>query len=643
MASWEVKGPVKGMGKSWRDKYPQLAAKVERICSPRGRGIAWEGSEIWAYKDRPKNVVEAFKSSIIKYPGKEAYVFYPSDQRMTWKEVREKVNSMAYRLRHDYGFKKRDRLCLLTLGSPEFIISYLAIVTLGGIAVPVNLGLTPEGITVQVNKVKARGLIVSPEMWETKVKSIREQLPSVEHVFIAKEKEEPGTIPFLTLVKEKAPEEVTEEIDEWDLCAISFTSGTTRAPKGTMAMHINALGCAQGVIDVAKGLTSEDVNICMPPLYHNTAVYTDFMPSLLVGGKCVVMASFDPLNALKLIEKERVTWATAAPVMYWMMMNHPEFRKYNCSSFRKILFGGHAASEAFINQLIKEFSPVVVVNGGSVSESTALGFALPTEDAIRKITSCGLATPNTEITIFDDEGNEITEPNKIGEVAYKGQQTNAGYWEETEKTKVTFRKDGYVLSGDWAKIDEEGYLWLLDRKKDMIVRGGQNVYCIEVENKLYLLDKVLSAAVVGVPDHVFAERIKAVIVPKPSQTITPDEIREHCAKHLAAYETPEYVVLARAIPTNPAGKTLKTPLVDFWGEPEEAEDAVLAKFAAYCDSMPAKLRDLELLRLGEQPLTPVEAFQEIREGTELGQKLRKVIEKKGIIELLKPMEARFKV
>lgn len=643
MASWEVKGPVKGMGKSWRDKFPSLASKVERICAPMGRGIAWEGTEIWAYKDRPKSVVEAFKFNIVKYPNKEAYVFYPSEQRMTWKEVEEKVNSMAYHLRYDYGFKKRDRLCLLTLGGPEFVISYLAIVTIGGIAVPINLGLTPEGIVAQVSKVKPRGLIVSSEMWETKIKSIREQLSSVEHVFIAKEEAEPGLIAFLTLIKEKAPEEVTEEIDEWDLCAISFTSGTTGVPKGTMAMHINALGCAQAVTDVAKGLTSEDVNICMPPLYHNTAVYTDFMPSLLVGGKCVVMTTFDPLNALKLIERERVTWAVAAPVMYWMMMNHPEFKKYNCSSFKKILFGGHAASEAFINQLIKEFSPIAAVNGGSVSESTAIGFALPTEDAIRKITSCGLATPNTEIAVFDDEGNEITEPNRIGEVAYKGQQTNAGYWEEPEKTKETFRKDGYVLSGDWAKIDEEGYLWLLDRKKDMVVRGGQNVYCIEVENKLYLLDKVLGAAVVGVPDHVFAERIKAVIVPKPGQTITPDEIRDHCAKHLAAYENPEYVVLARTIPTNPAGKTLKTPLVDFWGEDEEAEDAVLAKFAAYCASLSPKLRDLELLRLGELALTPMRAFQEIKENTELGQRLRKTIEGKGIIELLKPKEARFKV
>ena len=301
------------------------------------------------------------------------------------------------------------------------------------------------------------------------------------------------------------------------------------------------------------------------------------------------MAAFAPLDAIKLIEAERATWAVAAPIMLWMMMNHPEFRNHDCSTLKKILFGGHASSETFISQLNKEFAPIAMVNAGSVSESTAVGFALPTEDAIRKITSCGLATPNTDIAIFDDSGNEIIEPNVIGEVAYRGQQTNAGYWEEPGKTAEVFRRDGFVLSGDWAKIDEEGYLWLLDRKKDMVVRGGQNVYCIEVENKLYLHPKVLRAAVVGVPDHVFSERLKAVVVLKPGQSATAEEIRGHCAQHLAKYETPEYVVFASTLPTNPAGKTLKTALVDFWGE---AEGAAPARFVAFCASMPSALMDM---------------------------------------------------
>jgi long-chain acyl-CoA synthetase len=429
-----------------------------------------------------------------------------------------------------------------------------------------------------------------------------------------------------------------EAVDEWDLCAISFTSGTTGVPKGTMAMHINALGCAQNVVIAAKGLDESDVNLCMPPLYHNTAVYADFLPALLSGGKCVIMAAFAPLDAIKLIEAERATWAVAAPIMLWMMMNHPEFRNHDCSTLKKIIFGGHASSETFINQLNKEFAPIAMVNAGSVSESTAVGFALPTEDAIRKITSCGLATPNTDIAIFDDSGNEIVEPNVIGEVAYRGQQTNAGYWEEPGKTAEVFRRDGFVLSGDWAKIDEDGYLWLLDRKKNMVVRGGQNVYCIEVENKLYLHPKVLRAAVVGVPDHVFSERLKAVVVLKPGQSVTAEEIRDHCAQHLARYETPEYVVFASTLPTNPAGKTLKTALVDFWGE---ADGAAPARFAAFCASMPSALMDMPHLRIDGKPATPREVLSELERSTERGQRIARTVEEQGLSALTRPSEARF--
>jgi acyl-CoA synthetase (AMP-forming)/AMP-acid ligase II len=473
MGAWEVRGPTRGVCKSWRDIYPELAAQVTKIVAPKGRGIAWEGTEIWAYRDRPKNISDVLDANVARIPDREAYVFHPGGQRMTWREIGAQVDRVAARLRRDYGFAKRDRLCLLTLGCPEYVVAYLAIVKLGGIAVPVNLGLTADGLVAQIEKVGAKGLVVSPDVWSSKLEAVRTKLPTVQAVFRTGDTAPEGVVSFTKLNHDGAEIAPQEEVDEWDLCAISFTSGTTGVPKGTMAMHINALGCAQNIVHVAKGLNVDDVNLCMPPLYHNTAVYTDFMPALLTGGKCVIMASFAPLDAIKLIEKERVTWAVAAPIMLWMMMNHPDFHKHDCSTLEKVIFGGHAASETYINQLNKEFSPIVMVNGGSVSESTALGFALPTEDAIRKITSCGLATPNTDIAIFDDEGAEVTTPNVIGEVAYRGQQTNAGYWEEPGKTGEVFRRDGFVLSGDWAKIDEDGYLWLLDRKKDMVVRGGQ--------------------------------------------------------------------------------------------------------------------------------------------------------------------------
>lgn len=642
MGAWEVRGPTKGMAGSWRDLDPALAAAVERIRAPMGRDIAWEGAEIWAYRDRPRHIVEVFDRNVARLPEREAYVFHPGGERMTWGEAGARVQRVAAALRRDHGFRKGDRIGLLTLGGPEYVLAYLAVLRLGGIAVPVNLGLAADGLVAQVNKVGARALVVSPDIWAGKLRERADELPSVEAVFLTGGGGDGtgGCLPFSTL-EAREGEPFVEAIDEWDVCAVSFTSGTTGAPKGTMAMHINALGCAQNIAHAAKGLDADDINICMPPLYHNTAVYTDFMPALLTGGACVIMRSFAPLEAIQLIARERASWAVAAPVMLWMMMNHPEFARHDCSSLRKILFGGHAASETFIRQLKQAFDPVAMVNGGSVSESTALGFALPTEDAIRKITSCGLATPNTDIAIFDDEGNEVTAPEVIGEVAYRGQQTNAGYWEEPAKTAEVFRRDGFVLSGDWAKIDAEGYLWLLDRKKDMVVRGGQNVYCIEVENKLYLHPKVLRAAVVGVPDHVFSERLKAVLVLKPGESASADEIREHCAGLLAPYERPEYVVFGDALPTNPAGKTLKPPLVDFWGE-KSGEDSPLARMEAFSAAMPEPLADLPLLRLAGAELTPRAALLALREGRPPAEALAAAIADGGITALLRPDEARFR-
>ncbi|MBB1090412.1 acyl--CoA ligase [Rhodopseudomonas palustris] len=639
MGAWEVKGPAKGTCRSWRDAYPELAGTVARITAPRGRGIAWEGTEIWAYRDRPSSISECLAANVARWPDREAYVFHPGGERLTWGEVGAQVDRVAAALRQEFGFRKRDRLCLLTAGCPEYVIAYLAIVQLGGVAVPVNLGLTDEGLAAQINKVGAKGLVVSSEVWSGKLDAVRGGLDSVEAVFVIGGAAPQGTLAFSELSSLGTTPVDHEAVDEWDLCAISFTSGTTGVPKGTMAMHINALGCAQNVVIAAKGLGPDDVNLCMPPLYHNTAVYADFLPALLSGGKCVIMSAFTPLEAIKLIEAERATWAVAAPIMLWMMMNHPEFRNHDCSTLKKILFGGHASSETFINQLNREFAPIAMVNAGSVSESTAVGFALPTEDAIRKITSCGLATPNTDIAIFDDAGNEVLEPNVIGEVAYRGQQTNAGYWEEPGKTAEVFRRDGFVLSGDWAKIDEDGYLWLLDRKKDMVVRGGQNVYCIEVENKLYLHPKVLRAAVVGVPDHVFSERLKAIVVLKPGESATADEIREHCAKHLAKYETPEYVVFGASLPANAAGKTLKRPLVDFWGD---SPGTPLARFSAFCASLPPALFDTPHLKLDGRPMTPREALGELQQGSERGQHLARMIEQQGVCGLTTPDEARFR-
>jgi acyl-CoA synthetase (AMP-forming)/AMP-acid ligase II len=289
MPAWQITGPTRGTARSWRDLHPELGTMVERITAPVGRGIAWEGTEIWAWRERPANIGQLLADNVARHPEREAYVFHPGGQRLTWRQVGDQAQRVAARLKREHGLRKRDRLGLLTLGRPEYVIAYLATVSLGAIAVPVNLGLPAEGLAAQIDKVKARLLVVSPQVWAGKLEPVRERLPSVQAVFMTDDQAATGTLPFAALNRAGAEAPVHEAIDEWDVCAISFTSGTTGVPKGTMAMHLNATGCARNIVVAAKGLDEHDINLCMPPLYHNTAVYTDFMPALLTGGKCVVM------------------------------------------------------------------------------------------------------------------------------------------------------------------------------------------------------------------------------------------------------------------------------------------------------------------------------------------------------------------
>ncbi|MGL4287586.1 MAG: AMP-binding protein, partial [Phreatobacter sp.] len=199
MGAWEVKGPATGTCGSWRDAYPELAESVTRITAPLGRGIAWEGTEIWAYRDRPRNIPEILASNVARLPDHEAYVFYPGGQRLTWRDVGAQVDIAAARLKHEFGFAKRDRLCLLTAGCVEYVVGYLAILKLGGIAVPVNLGLTADGLAAQIDKVGAKGLIVSPDIWRDKLEAVRGQLDSVQAVFATGDAAPAGTIPFSRL------------------------------------------------------------------------------------------------------------------------------------------------------------------------------------------------------------------------------------------------------------------------------------------------------------------------------------------------------------------------------------------------------------------------------------------------------------
>ena len=270
------------------------------------------------------------------------------------------------------------------------------------------------------------------------------------------------------------------------------------------------------------------------------------------------MRSYKTDRALSLIEKEKATFTATVPTILWMMMKWPDFKKYDLSHFKKIMYGGSPSSEALIRELNQNFPNAKLCEGFGMTEATVVVTLMPPEDTLRKLGSVGLPVPFLEVKVINEGGKEVN-LGEVGELCINGPTVCTGYWNQSEITREAF-KDGWLHTGDLARMDEEGFIYIMGRKKEMIIRGGENVYCVEVENVLYSYPKVLEAALIGVPDDIFGEEGKAIIVLKPGEKVFDEEIRAHCRKYLAEYKVPKYVDFVESLPRNPGGKVLKSLL-----------------------------------------------------------------------------------
>lgn len=511
-----------------------------------------EGVELLIYKERPASLAHMFRESVVRNPDRPALIC--EELRWRYKELASLVNRAALSLFERYGLRKGDRVAVVLNNCPEFVLLYLAVTSLGGVFVPLNARLKARELLPQILKAGPRILVAGQDTW-SELEGLLERLQGIERVFKLGVPC-PGSEPFENLLEgPEAPFPCLDQIHEGDLCSIIFTSGTTGVPKGVMISHRNVVNTAQACARVF-GSTSQDVDLIMVPLFHVTGLHTQLCKSLYLGSTTVLMRAFKADQALEIIEKERVTLSISVPTIYWLMLNVAGFQSRDLSSFRTIVYGGAPCPPELILRLQKAFPRASLINAGGLTEGTSLQYALPPQDALRKAGSVGFPTPCTEAKIVDEEGNEVG-AGEVGELLLKGAGIARGYWENPEETLRTFR-GGWLRTGDLARKDEEGYLWLMDRKKDMIIRGGENIYSIEVENVLHAFPKTLEAAVVGVPDPVFGEQVKAFVVLKDGQQSTEQEIREFCSRHLADYKVPKFVeLLQEPLPRNPGGKVQK--------------------------------------------------------------------------------------
>ena len=357
---------------------------------------------------------------------------------------------------------------------------------------------------------------------------------------------------------------VTPDAGHQTLAALMYTSGTTGFPKGAMVTHENFLSNSETccrLLDMPNGIQMR--NLIAVPLFHATGCNSQLLPTLQLGGTAVIMPAFEPQAYLRAIVEEYINALTGAPAIFWLAMAQPNFADFDLSGVRWVTYGGAPTAPDVIARLRSSFPNALLANGFGLTETSSVSTCLPDEYAELRPETVGFAAPPVEVDVLDPDPTT-----GVGELLIRGQNVVAGYWNKPDKTAETF-VDGWLHTGDLARVDDDGFVQIVDRLKDMINRGGENVYCVEVENALAQHPAVFEAAVVGVPDEMMGEKVGAVIVLRPGAAAEPREIHHFVADRIADYNAPQYVSFrAEPLPRNPAGKVLK-PLLrkdTEWGE-----------------------------------------------------------------------------
>ena len=513
----------------------------------------WPDFEGRIFKNRPKNVVELLENAVQKYPDKIGFI--DGDWRLSFKEFDGVANRIAAGL-EKHGVKRGDHVAVLLGVQMEFSLSFFALMKLGAVVVPLNTRFKGKELAYEIDDSESKVLIVDEEYWPY-IDSVREELKTIENIFFNGPDVPQGTLPFSLLKENKEDIFTRAALSESDDATIMYTSGTTGKPKGAILHQRGFVLTAMLVSDFIQ-FAPEDKMICCIPLFHITGLSCVMLSPIFSGVTSVYMRQFKTKDFLEIMAKEKVTQYMGVINVIWLMVNHPDFDQYDFSSFRTALFGGSPATEEMVTGIFNRLPHIQISVGYGLTESFAIVTSAPFEDALRKIKAVGKCLPTVEAKIVDDEGHDLP-ADGVGEIVLKGAKTFKGYWKKPEATRQTI-VDGWLHTGDIGKIDNEGFVYILDRKKDMINRGGEKIYSLEVENVISGHPKVLEVAAVGVPDHFFGEAVKVAIVLRPGQTADDEEIKNFCSQHLADYKVPKYVEFLDALPRNPAGKVVKGDL-----------------------------------------------------------------------------------
>lgn len=487
--------------------------------------------------------------------GKTALVF--EEVRLTYGQLNKRVNRLANALL-DMGVKTGDRVAGLMYNCSEYIELYFAISKIGAVLVPLNFRLVARELNFVLDDSGSNTLFLGSEFQEV-IQSIRPTLKTVRNYVLLNKTAPAGMTLYEELLARYSEEEPEVEVGMDDNHLIIYTSGTTGMPKGALYTHETTFwNSIDQVLDF--GLTSADVVLATGPLYHVGALIDLTMPMFHLGGTVVLLRSmgFDSKHVMMLVEKERVNATLFFPIMLYDILRMKELGDYNTSSLRMIFTGGEPVPLAALEGAMKSFPNARVLQGYGLTEGSAIATYLPWEHAVSKMGSIGKACAHVEVKVVDEDGRTVA-PGQMGEIWTHGPSVSKGYWMRPEANRETFA-GGWCHTGDLGRVDEDGFIYIAGRKKDMIISGAENIYPAEIENVLYKHPSISEAAVIGVPDEKWGEAVMAIVVPKKGHSLSAEEVIEHCKGNLAGYKKPRYVEFTDSLPRTASMKVQKHKL-----------------------------------------------------------------------------------
>lgn len=491
-----------------------------------------------------------------RYPRKEAIKY--KNKRLTYAQLDDVVNQTARAFLAD-GMKKGDMIAVISKNSLDFVIVNFALARIGAVMIPLNYMLTVADIQYILTHAEVVGLIASEE-YAPVLDRASLGMPIRHRYLMEADKNVEGLDHWVALSKAREGETtdfVDADLDDDDLAHVLYTSGTESRPKGVMLSHKSLI--SEYVSCIVDGhMAAGDVLVHALPLYHSAQLHVFLGPSIYVGASGIILEGADPANILKTIEEEKATQLFAPPTVWIALLRHPDFDRRNLRTLEKCYYGAAIMPREILKELAERLPNAKFWNFYGQTEVAPLATALQPEDQLRKLGSAGLPTLNVQTKIVDDDGNEVPR-GVVGEIVHRTPHTMLGYLHDPEKTAEAFR-GGWFHSGDLGVMDEDGYITVVDRKKDMIKTGGVNVSSREVEEMIYQLSGVSEVAVIGIPDAYWIEAVTAVIVPKQGADLTEKDVIDFCKAKLSSFKVPKYVAFTNELPKNPSGKVLKREL-----------------------------------------------------------------------------------